>query len=74
MLTQLLITMGAIFAMMAGWLALQAWARRSERLGSDCDMLEGRFGCAGCVLSGRCKLDDDGVSRRRRYPESRRPE
>ena len=74
MIPQFLVTLAALTVMMTGWLGLQAWARRSERLGSDCDMLKGRFGCAGCVLSGRCKMDSDDVSPPHRYPESRRPE
>lgn len=75
MLTQLLVTVAAIAVMMTGWLGLQAWVRRSSNLGADCDMLEGRFGCVGCVLSGHCKLEDaDDLSRRPRYPENTRPE
>jgi len=61
MLTQLLTTVAAISLMMAGWIGLQTWVRRSSKMGSECDMLEGRFGCVGCVLSGRCKMDDPDV-------------
>lgn len=74
MLNQLLITVAALTVMMSGWLGLQAWARRLDGLSADCDALEGRIGCFGCALSGKCKSLSDAPNRRRQYPENTRPE
>jgi hypothetical protein len=46
--------------LMIGWLGLQAWVRsRADGPGAACDALEGRFGCYGCIIRGRCQYESD---------------
>lgn len=60
MLLQLAITFLVLGAIMGGWLGLQAWIRRaSPQLSGDCDVLQGRWGCHGCSLTGRCGASED---------------
>lgn len=56
MLTQLLITFAAMTALMAGWVLVQRLISGGPDA-RNCDPLEGRWGCAGCVLSGHCKKE-----------------
>lgn len=56
MLSQLLITIGVMTALMTGWVLVQRLISGGPDR-ADCDPLEGRWGCAGCILSGHCKKE-----------------
>ena len=56
----LIITIAMLLGLMALWLGLQLWDRRDEEELGDCDLLERRFGCHGCVLAGRCSREPAG--------------
>ncbi len=56
MLHDLIIAVGGIILLMAGWILFQNWVRKnSPELPPDCDVLEGRFGCSTCALADHCQ-------------------
>lgn len=60
MLAHLVIATSALGLFMTGWYLLQAWVRRhSPDLPEDGDILEGKWGCQGCLFLHRCKLDEE---------------
>lgn len=74
MILQLAVTILALAVLMGGWLLLQGWVRRtSPELTSECDVLDGRFGCGSCIRRGRCDHGEHEFSRRPRYPDSKLP-
>lgn len=49
-----------VLGLMAGWFAFQAWVRRHlPGVGKESDILEGRWGCRGCFLSGACDRETE---------------
>lgn len=59
MLYHLVVAIGLILFLMIGWLLVQQLAKKqSPELPEDCDVLEGRFGCAGCALAGKCSRQE----------------
>ncbi len=56
MIYQLVIAVAGIGLLMAAWFLVQGWVRRhSPEVPEDGDVLEGRWGCYGCLFAGRCR-------------------
>jgi hypothetical protein len=56
MLAQLLVTITVMVVLLAGWVLVQRMiAGGPDR--RNCDPLEGRWGCAGCILTGHCSKE-----------------
>ena len=55
-----------LFLLLAGWIAVQHWARKADQLPPDCDMLHRpEKGCHHCQMQGKCEMgqkqrDDNG--------------
>lgn len=47
-----------LFLVLAGWIAVQHWARKADHLPPDCDMLDRpEKGCHHCQMQGQCGME-----------------
>ncbi len=55
MVLQLLVTVAIMTVLMGGYYLVQRGLRRvSPEVGPECDVLEDRWGCGGCLFHGHC--------------------
>lgn len=60
MILQILLTAGILGGLMGLWLVvLRSGHRQCGKLTDDGDLLEGRWGCHGCLFAKRCRLERD---------------
>ena len=56
----MLLTAAIIAGLMGGWLlVLRTGRRQCSGRPDDGDLLEGRWGCHGCLFAKRCRLEGD---------------
>lgn len=56
----LVITIAVMALLMGGYYLIQFGLRRvSPDIGSECDVLETRWGCGTCMFHGKCRHDVD---------------
>lgn len=49
-----------LFLVLAGWAAVQHWARKADHLPPDCDMLDRPDkGCRQCQMHGQCERENE---------------